>query len=150
MNPAIFTITEKIKENQPIILKWGLILLLIIVGFFIGIKIYKSLKKDTADDAEDDTDKENLTHPKSWYSQAADSLKAAMDRIGTDEDTIFNILNELKNKDDWNYLVAKFGMYAGFDNFYAEDSLVEWLGYELDESETAKVKAILKKIGVVI
>lgn len=62
---------------------------------------------------------------------------------GTDEDEVFAVLSELKNKSDWLLLSATYRMPRN-------RGLVNELGYELNLKELAKAKSILSKINVKI
>jgi hypothetical protein len=111
MNPAVFSLisekADKVKEHLPAILKVVLVVVIFVLIFFIGKKVYKSITKTPADEADDDVKKKNLSYQESWYSQNAGVLKEALRGfmgLGTDEISVLRILRNLKNIDDWNML----------------------------------------------
>lgn len=90
------------------------------------------------------------------YAGMADTIHQAMDGYGTGETTIENEILKLRNKDDWNALVAAYGtrkISSGFGNFLQPDfvgDLPSGLKSELDDAELADLNANLRKIGVSI
>lgn len=90
------------------------------------------------------------------YAGMADTIHQAMDGYGTAETTIENEILKLRNKDDWNALVAAYGtrkISSGFGNFFQPDfvgDLPSGLKSELDDAELADLNANLRKIGVSI
>lgn len=121
-------------------------------GLFLG---KKKEGNSNINEVEKEIDESNLSFPESKYTVMATMLREAMDRIGTDEDTIYGVLALLKTKDDWFKLYLKFGNYlpsifSWNAGQLSKGDLIEWLIEELDSSEIAKVRTILSKIGVMI
>lgn len=90
------------------------------------------------------------------YAGMADTIHQAMDGYGTGETTIENEILKLRNKDDWNALVAAYGtrkISSGLGNIFQPDfvgDLPSGLKSELDDAELADLNANLRKIGVSI
>lgn len=90
------------------------------------------------------------------YAGMADRIHQAMDGYGTAETAIENEILKLRNKADWDALVAAYGIRkisSGRGNFFQPDfvgDLPGGLKSELDETELADLNANLRKIGVSI
>lgn len=90
------------------------------------------------------------------YAGMADRIHQAMDGYGTGETTIENEILKLRNKGDWDALVAAYGIRkisSGFGNIFQPDfvgNLPSGLKSELDDTELADLNANLRKIGVSI
>lgn len=90
------------------------------------------------------------------YAGMADTIHQAMDGYGTEETTIENEILKLRNKNDWDALVAAYGIRkisSGVGNFFQPDfvgDLPSGLKSELDDTELADLNANLRKIGVSI
>lgn len=90
------------------------------------------------------------------YAGMADKIHEAMDGYGTWENTIENEITKLRNKSDWDALVAAYGnrkISSGFGNIFQSDfvgNLPASLKDELDGTELASLNAKLRKIGVSI
>lgn len=90
------------------------------------------------------------------YVGMADRIHQAMDGYGTGETTIENEILKLRNKDDWDALVAAYGtrkISSGVGNIFQPDfvgNLPSGLKSELDGTELAALNANLRKIGVSI
>jgi len=90
------------------------------------------------------------------YAGMADTIHQAMDGYGTGETTIENEILKLRNKDDWDALVAAYGtrkISSGIGNIFQPDfvgNLPSGLKSELDDTELADLNANLRKIGVSI
>ncbi|MBM3201312.1 MAG: hypothetical protein FJZ56_02765 [Chlamydiae bacterium] len=88
------------------------------------------------------------------YAEMADDIHSAMDGYGTSEDLIENQILKLRNKADWDALVATYGVRtvsSGRGNIFQDDftgTLPQALKNELDEDEMADLNAKLRKIGV--
>lgn len=101
------TITLPIKIGGTIV--GGTIL------FFVGKHLVKKIKdrsaaKDVAKGAEDNVDKENLTYKDKEYKTIAAALKVAMKSTDYDEEKIEAQLKKIKNQDDWNKVIAAYGV----------------------------------------
>ncbi len=90
------------------------------------------------------------------YQGMADRIFQAMNGYGTDESAIENEIIKLRNKTDWDNLVAAYGtrkLSSGRGNVFQMDftgTLPQALKSELDEEELADLNANLRKIGVSI
>ena len=129
--------------------------ILVVVLFFIIKYILKNIKK--SDDQKiigavnSEINSSNLSFTSAEFKIMADRLETAMRGAGTDENTIYQILGQLQNKDDWFQLVSAFGVRSYGNWFYtAEGTLPHWLDTELITEEKTKVLEILLKIGVTI
>lgn len=88
------------------------------------------------------------------YATMADKIFKAMDGYQTNEQSIENEILKLRNKADWEALVAAYGVRtidSGWGNFFQDDftgTLPQALKSELNEAEMVDLKANLRKIGV--
>lgn len=117
------------------------------------VKKASSLSKErqTQREAERQVVKSDLTYDDYWYKQAADRLFAAMSGAGTQEKTIYSVIDSLKTKSDWYRLVSTFGMReskARLSKF--KGNLISWLEDELKGREMNKVSEKLSKINVTL
>lgn len=118
---------------------------LVTVLLFIGIffLIYKKTKASkTPGIAEKDIDKTNLSYDRSQYFTWADDLYYKMDGPGT-YDGVPEIILKIKNKDDWNALLAAFGEKEGY-------TLTQWINGDFSTwtNDYQKMKNHLDSIGV--
>jgi hypothetical protein len=94
------------------------------VGIYVGLKVYKMIqlgmkdkgnkKEDTAWNKEFDKLNSNpatkATLSKVQLSAMANQMQIAMDGVGTDEETIYRVLSQVKNNTDWVGLNAAYGI----------------------------------------
>lgn len=150
MNPQIITTAAKSKTIKNIVMVLLVIILLIVVFLFIKKFLKKDEIKDDLNDVKKDLDKSKLTYPKSQYSEWASRLFQAMKGAATDEETIYNIIDKLKNKNDWRMLVVEFGIRES--GYWAtgifKGDLNKWLEDELDDDEKQILQQKLNAIGV--
>ena len=133
----------------------GVILILILMGkrifsFFAHLfsgDLFNSGKtsKEAIDQAKKDVDKNNLTHPLSWYSQKSQELYTYMKDTGTESNSILEIINNINNYNDYLQLFIDFGTpdygYFGSAFFWGTPSdLNQWLKYELSASDYNSIK----------
>lgn len=129
--------------------------------FFIGKKIISSIKKGKEENEFIDAmasmpiDNANLTITKPQATQLANSLLAAMDRFGTDEDTINRIFNDnIKTKDDFLLVQRAFGQ-KGYNqttgrrnDSHSKLSLVSWIRAETSGKTLRNVETKLADWGI--
>lgn len=83
-------------------------------ALFFGIRAWAKKAKANKGARQAKVDKSALSYDKSWYTNAANSLKTAFDAVMTyDSETIEGIILQLKNADDWNQLQKDFGSFKG-------------------------------------
>jgi len=130
------------------------IILLIIIILVFRKKIQKWIKEAKAKKQEEELVKNaentininNLSYPITQYNSFADRLYEAMRGWGpynTDEQAIYDVLQQLSTGDDYWKVVAVFGIRKDMN-------LVSWLQYELGNKAMEKVRQILNNIGVTI
>lgn len=107
-----------------------------------ALRTKAEVAKDTTTGKTKEIDGE-ATFEEDDYTTMADSIYKAMKGVGTDEEVIYNTLENLKNKADWKKLVAAFDKKD-------EMTLVEWIKDDMSDSEIEKVNTILKAIGATI
>lgn len=137
-------------------LKWtgGAILLSLLVwgGYKVVTNIIDKNKKDAElENAKNNVHADNLTYPAAEYDSMANSIYKAFDPTSGswtqnyDESTILSILNKMKNMDDWNMLVYKFGSRSNKASGTSM-TLIDFLR-EDDASDKMKYQQILDLIG---
>lgn len=149
-------------------MNFNYIIILIIVLSVLGTSIYFFGGKSdntTADDAEKEVNKNNLSYSKSWYSTTADMLEVYLPGVYFNSTYLKNAVDlilKLKTKDDWLMLLAKFGKRNTFSwSILYNEPLTKWLIYFLDgQTYTANsgksgdalelVKFALNKLNVAI
>lgn len=128
----------------------------ILAAYFVAKYFINKAKKTTSNksvnEAEKEIKKSDLSYAESEYTSMADRLFQAMNGPGSTDSTIYEILNKLKNSNDWNKLVVEFGTrestYTVWPLKAFKGNLVEWLQDELDEDELKQTGEILTKINV--
>jgi hypothetical protein len=89
-----------------------------------------------------------LTLPLSQYSQLATTLQTAMQGVGTNEDAVFRVFNQLSTNFDVLKLTEVFGMKNLSNNplgFGSESlNLIGWINAELSESEIRDLNKLLR------
>lgn len=98
----------------------------------------------------------NLSFPLYVYKEMVTKLLNAMHGNGTDEQAIYDVFTAIKSNADAIQLKKEFGLRAYTGDFIGsfgllvndEVPLTTWLDNELDDSEKAKVRNILKNNGV--
>jgi hypothetical protein len=73
--------------------------------------------------------------------------------FGTDEKTIFSIMDKVSTKDDMLLVIKAFGMkqylWGTRASFIGQDyNLIGWLRFELGESDIAKIKPKFDQWGI--
>lgn len=133
-----------------------LLLLAVFAGVFILLgkkktsSIVSSLTGQKKLDMPIDQDKFTMTNDELDF--IGQKLFTAMDRVGTDEQTIFEVFEEL-NTDEINYLfdqfgTVKYGLGARSAIFGQPRNLGGWLKKELTKKEYEKLRNLLKGKGV--
>ena len=96
----------------------------------------------------------NVTLSGNDLTMMAQQLMAAMDRVGTDDDSIYRVLQRIATKDDLVALIKAFGVHRYYlwgrsESRGAYLNLTEWLKKELSGSAFEKnVAAIYQKFGM--
>lgn len=95
----------------------------------------------------------NATYAQSQYFAWANRLEQAMFDIGTDEDAVFSVFNQLRNNADFLALKQAFGVrqYTGgyLPGFLSDElSLDGWIQQEFDSDEIDELNNILSSKGI--
>lgn len=121
---------------------FGVIVLAIV--YFLGRSVGK---KQKGSELQDEIKTDNLSYPKSQYTTWANILESAMFKMGTDEDSIYNVFRKMNNDDDVKALITAFGSRRQELQLYSS-TLGEWLTRELDESELTELNEILSNKNI--
>lgn len=108
-------------------------------------------QKVIENELESETKKTGLTYPLSQYSAFANIIETAGFDVGTDEEAIYNVFRSLKNNADYLQLAKAWGKPTRkiYDWGFGYDmTLPQFLRWEMDSKECAKVNAILKSKGI--
>ena len=156
--------------------KGGLAIGGLVIVAFTAYTIYKNIQKKSglrqANKLSEDASKEvvelgkqgiNPSYGQSQYESFSLKLVLAMDGCGSDEDSIYNVFEAMKNKADVLKLISTFGIrfyqpcaaaspisYSKwlYDNESFGGGLSTWLEYDLTNSEIQKINSILSKKGI--
>ncbi|MBN2664517.1 MAG: hypothetical protein JXR68_12775 [Bacteroidales bacterium] len=135
--------TKSLTMPYESAIKYGFILIIVIIGVIIFSKIINAISK-SADQraAKKEVINSDLSYDKIRYTSFAKSLYQAMNGWGTDQDTVERIIKLLLTKSDYYYLES---IYEDKDG-----TLTERLIYELEDNKKAQqsVYAHLASIGV--
>jgi hypothetical protein len=118
-----------------------------IIGAFIvilAVVLFFVLKNKQHTVYDDEVEEDDLTYSDAEYQQFAEILWRALKPLNEDEDTIYHILRQMKNKSDWYKLMSVYGTDgSGY-------SLLGHLKADLDNSEFQEVRDILSHINVIV
>lgn len=137
------------KNKKPLLIGAG-----VLVGVIVISRVVKAATKGLSDIH---PDKDNVTISDNEAKIIANSLLDAMNRAGTDEDTLFNLIAPL-SKDDLLTVYRKFGVksYGLYglvtspaDKFIGEHlTLIGWLKKELTKKENERMRQLFESKGV--
>ncbi|PRY97733.1 hypothetical protein BY457_11113 [Marinilabilia salmonicolor] len=122
-----------------------------------GYFIYKKIKGNTKETPGNNLSKlqiskTGLSFSDSEYGIMAQSLYLAMDGPGTDEETIFAIIQSMRNRDDLLMLIKAFGIrrYGVVTSlwFGSDLNLVGWFNEELGSKDKIRVREIFNALNV--
>jgi hypothetical protein len=155
-------LSESNKEELISVgIKMGIPLAVIGTGIYLIRKLFKGSNADgtssiTAPSLKNTTiNKSKLTISISDAGLFANTLYGAMLDFGTDEKTIYSVMDKINTKDDMLLVIKSFGMKqylwgtrAGLlgQNY----NLIGWLKFELSTSELAKIKPKFDKWNIPI
>lgn len=133
--------------TNNIYFKIGLIIVFAIILFLV----YRWLKNiilfgvgdETTNDASQHINTSELTYTNAEFLGKAAAIERAATGWGTDEDTIFSVLQSMQTSSDFYKLVQVYGVRR-------EMNLIETLIDEFDDEEMQKARGILETIGVSI
>jgi hypothetical protein len=145
---------QQLPVNKAALITQGLKIGLPIIGVGIGIYAIRRMFKRNPDGITTrvapslkDTviQKTNLTISTSDAALFANTLYGAMLDFGTDEKTIFSIMDKINTKDDMLLVIKTFGMkmylWGTRAAFLGQDyNLIGWLRFELGDKDIAKIK----------
>lgn len=120
----------------------AIIVVIIILVVFFKFKDIKDLIVDKAanqklvDEANKTINIEDISIPQDQFHVYAEKLYKAMKGLGTDEDAIFDVFNQLNSRSDVQQLIKTFGVKNG-------QTLSEWLYDDLDSADIEHINAIL-------
>lgn len=91
----------------------------------------------------------NLTYTIAEYEGMADRMETAMSGAGTDEATIFSIINQMLTGDDLKQLINSFGIRHKGTSFFGDEwTLAQWLTDELSSSDLAAVENRFEQLSI--
>lgn len=131
------SVSSNISLSLTPIVTGGVIIAVALVAFIIYKWIKNSDSNKWLRNQSKLISKGNLSYELTDYQNFANKLYNAMKGLGTDEDTIFMVFNQMGNIDDIRQLVNSFGLQG-------DKTLQQWLLSELSKSDLARVNNILK------
>ncbi len=150
------------QANKAAMIGTGIKIGVPLVAIGVGVILFKRMFKKNPDGTSSqvapslkDTviQKENLTITPSDSALFANTLYGAMLDFGTDEKTIYSIIEKVSTKDDMLLVIKAFGMKQYLWGTRAafigqEYNLIGWLRFELSNSEIAKIKPKFDQWGI--
>lgn len=150
------------KANKAAMITTGIKIGVPILALGVGVILIKRMFKKNPDGTTTkvapslkDTviTRENLTISTSDAALFANTLYGAMLDFGTDEKTIFSIMDKIKTKDDMLLVIKTFGMkmylWGTRAAFLGQDyNLIGWLRFELSDKDIAKIKPRFDEWGI--
>lgn len=129
----------------------GLIIAAIIIGTIVLWMVYTKVKakmsafKRTSENKAEVSVLQSQGQTKSYtiaeYQRMGRQLYTAMAGMGTDEQSIYNVMGKLNNDLDFLGLDAGFGMKDGY-------SMQEWFDGDLSQSEKGKINNMMNSSGL--
>lgn len=101
-----------VKVGAPVVKYVGVFLMAVLGLGILWLMVRKIVDKITAppeSSSDFEYDPAKLTFNENAYIQMAEDMHTSMDGGGTDEDSVFNVLEELQNSHDWAKLVKVYG-----------------------------------------
>lgn len=153
---------ETSQANKAALITAGIKIGVPVLAIGIGVILLKRMFKKNPDGTSSgvapslkDTviQKENLTITPSDAALFANTLYGAMLDFGTDEKTIYSIIDKVSTKDDMLLVIKAFGMkqylWGTRVSLIGQDyNLIGWIRFELSESEIAKIKPRFDQWGI--
>jgi hypothetical protein len=150
------------KANKVALVTTGIKIGIPVVVLGVGVILIRKMFKKNPDGTSSriapslkDTviQRENLTITPSDAALFANTLYGTMLDFGTDEKTIFSILDKIKTKDDMLLVIKTFGMkmylWGARAAFLGQDyNLIGWLRFELGDKDIAKIKPKFDEWGI--
>ncbi len=106
---------KEVRQTLTLPIKIGGLIIGGTALFFVGKHIVKKVRersaaKEVAKGAESQVNKDNLTYSDKEYKAIAAALKVAMKDSDYQEENIEAQLKKIKNQDDWNKVIAAYGV----------------------------------------
>jgi len=143
---------DNIQKN-PKNLLWivggiGGLVLIVWLGRKVVINLFQrsdaAKAKDLERAANKNIDTKLLSYSASYYQQLASKLYEAMRGVGTNDESIKEVMNALKNQSDYEQLIVSFGLKDGiWGSGFSNKNMIEWLINELSTSERTTIRKIL-------
>jgi hypothetical protein len=141
-------VTDLTKNPRKAIVYAVLLVICIVVLYWLWTKLksgVSSIVERIETNRENPVETSKLTYEDSWYKTSANSIFNAMNRVGTDETTIYNILIKLRNQDDYNQLNREYGkreITKGIDS--PMGTMLEHFREELDDTFIGNMQIFLR------
>jgi hypothetical protein len=111
----------------------------------------ESEQKTTTNELDEAKKKTPLTYPQSQYANFANIIEVAGFDLGTDEAAIYSVFRNLRNDADYLALATAWGKPTRkiYDYGFAYNvTLPQYIRWEMNAKEAAKVNAILKSKNI--
>jgi len=150
MNPK----QQQIKAPYEDAIKYGFILILVIIGVIVLSKIAKAFGGNSeVSAAKGEINNKQLSYSDAEYESFAAQLEQAFKGVGTTQETVVAVIKRLKNSSDWYALFTAFGI-RKIPHLLGSNSgtLTTHLEYELEDNpeEYQLIKTHLNSLGVTI
>ena len=141
---------KKFFSNLSTEVKIGIAIAVAILLYVYGKKIWKAFTAPPTSDETVVVNQLQLTYPVGDYSIAAEHIQQAMFDLGTDEDAIYSVFDQMQTADDLRQLIKSFGQreYYSFGISAWTGGLIEWLTYEMSAGELQPIKDKFNQLGV--
>ena len=141
-----------LKKYGTYLKKYGVyagIAVLVVIAIIIIYKVSKKFLVNEITAAQQEhiiskeIDQSQITLPQSEISNLVAKLRMAFGKWGyaTDEKMVYEVMENLSNRNDYLALVSSFGVYK-------DHTLNEWLNKELNSKERAHIQEILSMKGI--
>ena len=142
----------KLPGMSPVVARYSVQIAIAVAVLVLAYLLYRRFRKtnEREDTLDDDIKPSSLTHTESYYYVLADKIQTASEGVGTDEELIYSVMQQMKTNSDVLQLIKAFGK-RWFQNgfgFYYNATLTEVINHELDTKELQRVNEILAENGI--
>jgi hypothetical protein len=135
---------KELLQNKAV--KYAAIALVVAIVAVILYYIYRKMRtaiqeKKLIADVNSEILPSQLNYTDVQYQAFASKLYMAMKGIGTDEEAIYSVMQQMKSRSDLMRVIAVFGVKDDM-------TLNEWMSDELNASEIQKVNTLLASNGI--
>lgn len=119
-------------------------------GVLVGSRIYRAIVNKGQTGSISTGGAPPATRPAAYFQVAADAIQKAVYDLGTDEDTIFRVFEDLNGDGDFIALFNAYGIrgYFSFSTLWVDLNLTQTLQEELTNKEIRDLNQVLNQRNI--